>query len=154
MGPVATGSADDAQRDCLVCQEHLGEVVIPGGPLAATKLTMAFHIPPIDDGIVYLGHLLVTPFRHVADFAGLDDAESGEVGVQIQRWSAALKRVGAERVYIATIGHAWDHLHVHLLPRWPETPREVRWHAVDEWEGARRGGFTEAAAIVEQLRSS
>ena len=144
---------DEAVRDCLVCQEHRGEVAIPGGPLAVGEFAMAFHIPPIDGGIVYLGHLLVTPVRHVADFAGLEDAEAAAVGVQIQRWSAALKRIGAERVYVATVGHGCDHLHVHLLPRWPGTPREVRWHAVDEWEGARRGGFSEASAIVEQLRS-
>ena len=94
-------------------------------------------MPPLS-GSSYLGHLLVTPRRHCADFAGLERAEAEAVGAVIATCSAALKALGAERVYLATIGHGVDHLHVHLLPRWPGTPDEVPWHRVDEWEGATR----------------
>ena len=55
-------------------------------------------------------------------------------------------------VYVATIGHSVEHLHVHLLPRWPETPPEVPWHSVDDWSGARRVTFNEAATFVAQLK--
>lgn len=61
------------------------------------------------------------------------------MGVAISKLSAVLKAEGAELVYIAGIGHGWPHLHVHLLPRWPETPTEISWMNVDDWEGARRG---------------
>lgn len=136
---------------CLVCREHLGHVACPGGVRSAGPLAETFHLPPQDDGLVYLGHLLVISTRHVADFAGLQRDEAAAVGVEMARWSAALKEVGATRVYTATIGHGWDHLHVHLLPRWPGTPDEVPWHLVDEWPGARRVDFGGAAQFFHEL---
>jgi histidine triad (HIT) family protein len=136
---------------CLVCQEVSGAVAVPGGPLQSGEFTLAFHVPPLDGGDAYLGHLLVVPRRHVPDFADLDGGEASELGVFMSRSTRALKRAGAERVYVATIGHSFDHLHVHLLPRWPGTPAEVPWHSVDEWSGARRVDFPEAALFVAQM---
>lgn len=137
--------------DCLVCREMSGGIAVPGGVLYANTHSLVIHIPPIEGRDVFLGHLLVVPRRHVADFAGLDDTEAAEIGVSTQRGSRALKRAGAVNVYITTIGHSVEHLHVHLLPRWPETPREVPWHSVDDWPGARRATFDEAAAFATQL---
>jgi diadenosine tetraphosphate (Ap4A) HIT family hydrolase len=138
-------------NECLVCQEVSGAISLPGGPLQSGDLSLVFHIPPLDKSDVYLGHLLVVPRRHVADFAGLEERESSEIGISIGRWSRALTRAGAERVYVATIGHSFDHLHVHLLPRWPGTPPSVSWHSVDEWPGARRGDFAAAADFADRL---
>ena len=113
---------------------------------------IAFHLPPRGGG-VYLGHLLVTPRRHCPDFAALARTEAGAVGAAIADCSRALKKLGAERVYVATVGHGIDHLHVHVLARWPGTPEEVPWHGVDEWEGAARGGPAEIEQIVASLRT-
>lgn len=115
------------------------------------EFALAVHIPPLEGGDVYLGHLLVVPRRHVADFGGLDVSEASEIGVFMSRCTRALRRAGAENVYVATIGHSFDHLHVHLLPRWPGTPKEIPWHSVDDWSGARRVEFPEAATFVAQL---
>jgi diadenosine tetraphosphate (Ap4A) HIT family hydrolase len=94
---------------------------------------------------------LVVPRRHASDFAGLDENEAAEMGVFMSRCMRALKHAGAEFVYVTTIGHSFDHLHVHLLPTWPETPKEIPWHSVDEWSGARRADFSQAAAFVAEL---
>jgi histidine triad (HIT) family protein len=139
--------------DCVVCQEIAGEIDVPGGFLQSSDLALACHIPPLDGGDVYVGHVLVVPRRHVPDFAGLDEYEASEMGLFISRCSRELKGAGAERVYVATIGHAMDHLHVHLLPRWPDTPAEIPWHSVDDWPGARRVDFSQAASFVTQLKS-
>src|SRR5580704_13970605 len=136
---------------CLVCREISGDVEVPGGALHSSRHSLLVHIPPLNGGDVFLGHLLVVPRRHVADFAGLDDIEAAEVGVSIQLGSRALKEAGAASVYVATIGHAADHLHVYLLHRRPETPRGVAWHTAREWPGARRGTFGEAAAFALRL---
>jgi histidine triad (HIT) family protein len=132
---------------CPICDQLSGATPVPGGLLEADHTTAVYHVPPVA-GPTYLGHLLVVPRRHIADLAGLDTDEAAAIGVAASRWSAVLQRAGATRVYLATIGHAVDHLHVHLLARWPETPDEVAWHAVDEWPGARRG---EAAAVEQHV---
>jgi diadenosine tetraphosphate (Ap4A) HIT family hydrolase len=141
-------------EDCLVCKEHRLEVPPPGGHLVATDEVVAFHLPlwPPATPDVYLGYLMVTPRRHAAGFADLDDDEAAGVGRAMALLSRALKAAGAERVYTFTIGHAVPHLHVHLVPRWPGTPPDVSWLEVAEWDGARRGDFDAATAFAESLR--
>jgi histidine triad (HIT) family protein len=143
-------------EECLICQEHRLEVALPGDHLMATEDVVGFHLPPwpppAED--VYLGYLMVTSRRHVPDFAELTDAESAAVGRSIGQLSRALKSLGAERVYVAVVGHGVAHLHVHLVPRWPGTPESVSWLDVDSWEGARRGDFAAATEMAEQVRSA
>jgi histidine triad (HIT) family protein len=40
------------------------------------------------------------------------------------------------------------HLHVHLLPPYPGTPREYWWDRVDEWPDAPPGDATEVEELV------
>lgn len=141
----------DAPHACLICREHRGEVDVPGG-LLDDGLVITFHRPPLDEALVYAGHLLVTSKRHAADFAALNPDEAAAVGAAVSTYSGALKKLGATRVYVATIGHHVDHLHVHLLPRWPDTPEDVPWHSIDSWEGARRVAAHEVEELVSELR--
>jgi diadenosine tetraphosphate (Ap4A) HIT family hydrolase len=120
---------------CLICQEQAGEVDVPGQDLLEEDYVIVFHVPPASGGTSYLGHLLVNPPSHRPAFAGLDRSEAEAMGAAIARCSSALEKIGAERVSTTTIGHGIDHLHVHDLPRWPGTPEEVPWYAVDEWAG-------------------
>jgi histidine triad (HIT) family protein len=138
--------------DCLVCAEVDGTVDIPGGYVYADDLVVAFHRPPLDEHDVFAGHLLVVPRRHARGFADLDRVEAASVGIAMQALCEALERVGASRVYSTTIGHHVDHLHVHLLPRWPGTPADVAWHAVDDWPGARRVDGVGTTELCEALR--
>lgn len=142
-------------EDCLVCQEHRLEVPLPGDHLVEAEDVVAFHLPPwppADD--VYLGYLMLTPRRHVAGFADLGEGESAAVGRYISRLSRALRTPGAERVYLAVVGHGVPHLHIHLIPRWPGTPADVSWLHVDDWEGARRGDFAAAEVMAGQIRAA
>ncbi len=71
------------------------------------------------------GHAMVVPHRHVATFAGLDDAELLEVARLTRLTEMALGEVytpqglnvGVNLGRSAGAGIA-DHLHVHLVPRW------------------------------------
>lgn len=141
-------------EECLVCQEHRLQVPLPGGQLVASPEVVAFHVPPWPPPArdVYLGYLMVTPRRHVPGFGDLSDEEGSEMGRWISRISRALTSIGAERVYLAVMGHGVPHLHVHLIPRWPNTPEDVSWLHVDDWEGARRGDFDAASEITGQIR--
>jgi diadenosine tetraphosphate (Ap4A) HIT family hydrolase len=74
-------------------------------------------------------------------------------GLWCARASRALQEVaGAEHVYAAVFGDGVPHLHVHLLPRFPGTPREYWGTHVNKWPEARRGDAPEIEALVQELR--
>ena len=152
-------AAEDAIADCFVCRKHRDRAsLMPGGPVAEDDLVLVSHIVTPDalgrgGTVVYLGHLFVEPRRHAPGLADLTDGEARSVGWWCTRASRALRDVaGAEHVYAAVIGDAVPHLHVHLLPRYPGTPREYWWTRVDEWPHARRGSAAEIEVLVQELR--
>lgn len=71
------------------------------------------------------GHLLVCPYRHVADYTELDQAETTELGRFSQAAMATVRRVssapgfnlGMNQGSLAGAGIA-GHLHQHVVPRW------------------------------------
>jgi histidine triad (HIT) family protein len=60
--------------------------------------------------------------------------------------------VGAEHGYAAVIATRRHILHLHLLPRYPGTPREYWWDRVDGWPDARSGIEPEITGPVAGLR--
>jgi diadenosine tetraphosphate (Ap4A) HIT family hydrolase len=91
----------------------------------------------------------------VPQLGDLTPAEAASVGRLAAAASGALRSSeGADHVYAAVIGHGVDHLHVHLIPRYPGTPREYWWVRVDEWPDAPRGGAAEVDALGERLRAA
>jgi diadenosine tetraphosphate (Ap4A) HIT family hydrolase len=141
-------------EDCLICREQRGDVELPGGPLWDGKHVVGFHVPPIEENPrPYLGHLLLTPRRHVPGLEDLSDEEAATLGIAMARLARAMRKtLDLERVYSAVIGHGVPHLHVHLVPRYGGTPAEVTWVAVDEWEGSPHGDAPEIAELVNRLR--
>ncbi|MPZ84091.1 MAG: HIT domain-containing protein [Actinophytocola sp.] len=139
---------------CFVCAKHRD----PGLDLVgADELVVVTHVSPdapgSDGAPVYLGHLVVEPRRHVAGLDGLADDEAAAVGRWVARAGRALRAAGAEHVYSAVIGHHVDHLHQHLIPRYPGTPREYWWLRMEEWPQARLGDAAEVANVVRDLRA-
>ena len=71
------------------------------------------------------GHLMVVPFRHVADYPDLTVEETTELGTFTQRAMLATRRaaaphgfnIGINQGSIAGAGIA-AHLHQHVVPRW------------------------------------
>jgi ATP adenylyltransferase len=71
------------------------------------------------------GHLMVSPFRHVASIEQLDDDESLELMTLTRRALRALREtyhpdgfnLGVNEGEIAGAGFA-DHVHLHVVPRW------------------------------------
>lgn len=99
--------------------------------------------------------MLVVTRRHVAGLADLSEEEGAAVGRGASLLAKALVRGGgATWVHAGVVGTHVPHFHLHLLPRYVEAPSEVAWHAVDEWDGARRGGAPEIASLAELLRGS
>ena len=71
------------------------------------------------------GHLMVVPFRHVADYTELDDKETAELADFTKRAMTALRagsgaqgfNIGMNMGGVAGAGIA-GHLHQHVVPRW------------------------------------
>lgn len=71
------------------------------------------------------GHLLVCPYRHVADYTDLTDAETTEVASITQQAMRTMRAVtspqgfnlGMNQGNVAGAGIA-AHLHQHVVPRW------------------------------------
>jgi histidine triad (HIT) family protein len=114
---------------CFVCRKHHDASLMPGGPVGADELVVVSHLSPQSPGRdgdpVYLGHLFVEPRRHAAGLTDLTEPEAQAVGSWCARASRALREVaGADHVSAAVLGNRVPHLHVHLLARYPGTPRE------------------------------
>jgi len=71
------------------------------------------------------GHLMVCPYRHVADYTNLDDAETMELARFTQTAMRVIRRtsgahgfnLGMNQGTVAGAGIA-AHLHQHVVPRW------------------------------------
>ena len=71
------------------------------------------------------GHLMVVPYKQVHDFNGLTDEEITDLMKLTRRCQNALSKVmkpdgfniGINLGKVAGAG-VWDHLHIHLVPRW------------------------------------
>jgi len=71
------------------------------------------------------GHLMVAPYRHLAEFAALSDEEALECHRLAEQGMAALAETYAPQGYnvgwnlgrIAGAGIV-DHVHLHVVPRW------------------------------------
>lgn len=152
-------AGEGAVPDCFVCAKHRDRgPYLPGGAIAEDDLVLVSHVvtPEVlgrDGTTAYLGHLFVEPLRHAPGLADLTDAEAGRVGLWCTRASRALREAaGAEHVYAAVFGDGVPHLHVHLLPRFPGTPREYWGTHVNRWPQARRGATADIEALVAELR--
>ncbi len=71
------------------------------------------------------GHLMVVPYRHVADYTDLDEAETAELADFTKKAMTALRaasgahgfNIGMNQGTAAGAGIA-AHLHQHVVPRW------------------------------------
>ena len=71
------------------------------------------------------GHLMVLPYRHVAELEDLTPAEAGELMTFTQQAVRTMKEVAAPHAFnvginLGTVagGSLAEHLHQHVVPRW------------------------------------
>jgi diadenosine tetraphosphate (Ap4A) HIT family hydrolase len=140
--------------DCAICLKHLKQGPLVGEVIHETELLVASHAPITERGGVYLGYLFVEPRRHIPELGDLTEQEAEALGVLIMRLSRMLQQAqGAEHVYAAVIGDQAQHLQVHLIPRYPDTPAEYFWTSVVEWPDAPRGDAGAVTEVAARLRS-
>ncbi|MCR8644300.1 HIT family protein [Paenibacillus sp. N1-5-1-14] len=138
--------------DCFICRKHRGGIQIPGGTLYEDAYLRVGHIYS-DTGAVYLGYLIIDLKRHAQSLADLTDEESSSLGRLLTRVSRALKdELGAEHIYSYVLGDHVPHFHMHVVPRYPNTPVEYWGFRVVSSPDAPTGGAAEIDSICEKIR--
>jgi ATP adenylyltransferase len=112
--------ADGALEDCPFCvapqRSDVDGLIIARGAAVFAVLNLF----PYNSG-----HLMVLPYRHVADYTELDIAECAELADFTQRAMTAVRKasgahgfnIGMNQGSVAGAGIA-AHLHQHVVPRW------------------------------------
>jgi diadenosine tetraphosphate (Ap4A) HIT family hydrolase len=116
-------------------------VAEPGAPCTACRVVRDQHRPPggvllrvggfavhaLADPTPIAGWLVVTSERHARAWYELDEREVGALGgVAARVMRAQMEALGAEHVYGFAIGDTLHHFHLHLVPRFPDTPARLR----------------------------
>jgi ATP adenylyltransferase len=119
-GSQTHGSGSGDRDDCPFCR-------VPGLPdeeglvVARGELTFAvLNLYPYNGG-----HVMICPYRHVADYTDLTEPETAEFSANTKRAITALRaasgaqgfNVGMNLGGVAGAGIA-GHLHQHVVPRW------------------------------------
>lgn len=118
MAYVADAGSDDTEGCpfCAMREPRDGDLVVARGAEVFAVLNLHPYNP---------GHLMVMPFRHVAELEDLTDAEAGELMAMTQRAVQVIKQVSAPHAFNVGInlggvagGSLSGHLHQHVVPRW------------------------------------
>jgi histidine triad (HIT) family protein len=141
--------------ECVVCRKHKGEIEIPGGVIFENDLLFIAHAQLWgNEKEHYLGHVFVEVKRHVPELADLTEQEAQAVGLLTSRVAKALLCTEAmEHVYTFFIGDGVPHVHVHVIGRYPNAPREYWGSKVDEWPEAPKGTAKEIEKVVYRVRN-
>ncbi len=112
------------RESCFACEVVSGSRSVPGGILLRAG-GLALHAFA---GVTPLrGWLVLTSERHFRAWYDLGPAELASLGPLAARvMNAQREALGAEHVYAFAIGDALRHFHLHLVPRYADTPGRLR----------------------------
>ncbi len=109
---------------CVLCRVVAGTEPVPGGVLLR-EAGFALHAVAAPSPV--RGWLVLTSLRHARAVYDLDEAEASALGPLMAKvMRAQLQALGAEHVYAFAIGDAVHHCHLHLVPRFADTPSQLR----------------------------
>lgn len=120
-GDVTPATGYDKPAGCPFCLPADG--VEGGNPLVVARGELVFavlNLYPYNPG-----HLMICPYRHMADYTDLDVAETAELAAFTQAAMRVVRAVSAAHGFnigmnqgsVAGAGIA-AHLHQHIVPRW------------------------------------
>jgi histidine triad (HIT) family protein len=136
--------------ECVFCKIVAGE--IPCTKVFEDGLCIAF----LDIGPISPGHTLLIPKAHYETIHQMPADEAAHLARHIPLLAAAVqKAVRAEGINVlqnngACSGQEVFHVHVHLIPRWPEDGLGFRWPAREADPEVLK---QQAEAITKHLKS-
>ena len=114
--------------ECNACLIVAGSRRPPGGELLRFD---RFVVHGLDGPSAVPAWIVITASRHVRGVYDLTESEWTAVGPLISRvMSAQRKALGAEHVYLFALGDLLHHAHLHLVPRFADTPVHLRGRGV------------------------
>jgi diadenosine tetraphosphate (Ap4A) HIT family hydrolase len=109
---------------CTECELLAGRRVVPGG-VVHREGGLALHV--LTDPSPVRGWLVLASERHARAWYDLDPAALASLGPLAARIMAAQREIlGAEHVHAFAIGDVLRHFHLHLVPRYSDTPERLR----------------------------
>lgn len=139
------------ENTCIICAKQANSPDIVWQDELVSISHMVRHPDGTDN---YLGYYMLETRRHVKGMYDATEEEMAAVGVMLRRLSRAMKQVlGAAHVYAFFIGEGVDHLHAHVVARYPDTPRAYWGPAVDEWPEAPRGSLKDIRKLDADIRN-
>lgn len=124
-------------NDCFICKKHEGSIHVDGSVIYEDDILYVGHIDRKGD-LNYKGHVMIDLKRHIPSLADMTLREAKAWGVMTMQVSRALRQVTqAEHIYTLVSGNSVPHLHMHVVARYPGTPREF-WGPMEvyDWEDA------------------
>lgn len=115
--------------DCVFCRIIAGE--IPCTRVYEDDRCLAF----MDIGPISPGHVLLIPKTHYESVMEMPPEDVAHLGARVPALARAVKEaLEAHGVNVlqnngATAGQVVPHVHVHLIPRWPNDGLGFRWPA-------------------------
>jgi ATP adenylyltransferase len=95
---------------------HDDELVVVRGVTSYAVLNLYPYNP---------GHLMLLPYRHVADYTDLDDPETAEIALLTKQALETIRRIAQPHAFNIGLnlggvagGSLSGHLHQHVVPRW------------------------------------
>ncbi|KFN01195.1 HIT domain protein [Bacillus clarus] len=141
------------EDNCFICQKHKGNIAVPGGAIYEDELVYVGHVR-WEEEKTYLGYVMIDIKRHVPGLVELTEEEAKAFGLITSRVSKALKECeDAEHIYTFVSGNGVPHMRMHIIPRYPNTPKEF-WSPtkIASWKGAPYGNGEQIEKLCERIR--
>ncbi|WP_019414208.1 HIT family protein [Paenisporosarcina sp. TG20] len=140
--------------NCFICNKHSGIIQTSGVNIYEDDYVYVGHIDK-NGKPNYLGHIMIDLKRHVPTLGDMTMDEAKAFGMIMARVSKALlESEKAEHIYSLVSGNSVPHLHMHLIPRYPDTPKEY-WGPMDvyAWEKAPFGDNRDVIKLCGRIKT-
>lgn len=137
--------------NCAVCGSLAGAGAAQ--PLFENDL---WHLRHIGAPHGVAGWMLLVSRRHVPGPAHFDDREAASFGPTLRHLQKVLlETTGALRIYMAAMGESSPHFHCHLVPRYPQMPKDAKaWSVFDLQRAAAAGEVTVSGSEVARISAA
>ncbi len=140
-----------SNEQCIICSKHEDTTF---EIYHSDNFVINHFVPRPGTDENYLGYNMIESRRHFKGFYEATEDEAKALGLAQRALSKAIKKaLDCEHVYFFVLGDGVPHLHIHVIAKYPDAPREYWGLKVDEWPDAPRGGADEILKINEAVKS-